>query len=108
MNMNATLIGQSIAFRLLCVVLHEIRVATFEWQRLKSAKRKLKTVWQLQIKLRKTFELAREEATAKLKEAKAQASQISSSQAKKRAAQLVDEETKRGHEEREKIMAQGH
>ena len=51
--------------------------------------------------------MARDKATAQLKEAKTQAAEIID-QAKKRATQLVDEETKRGHEEREKIMAQGH
>jgi len=55
----------------------------------------------------KDLQLAQNKATAQLKDAKSQAAEIIE-QAKKRASAIVDEETQRGHDEREKIIAQGH
>jgi len=55
----------------------------------------------------KDLQLAQDKATAQLKDAKSQAAEIIE-QAKKRASAIVDEETQRGHDEREKIIAQGH
>ena len=106
MNINATLIGQSIAFAFFvwfCMkyVWPPINAAIEERQK------KIEEGLAASDKAEKDLQLAREKATAQLKEAKAQAAEIIE-QAKKRATQLVDEETKRGHEEREKIMAQGH
>lgn len=106
MNMNATLIGQSIAFMFFvwfCMkyVWPQINAAIEERQK------KIEEGLAASDQAEKDLELAREKATAQLKEAKVQAAEIIE-QAKKRATQLVDEETQRGHEEREKIMAQGH
>lgn len=106
MNINATLIGQSIAF--IFFVWFCMRnvwppiIAAIE-----ARQRKIEEGLAASDKAEQDLQLAREKATAQLKEAKAQAAEIIE-QAKKRATQLVDEETKRGHEEREKIIAQGH
>lgn len=106
MNINATLIGQVIAF------------AVFVWfcmkyvwpPLLKAIEDRQKTIADglaASDRAEKDLALAREKATAELKDAKAQAADIIE-QAKKRALQIVDEETQRGHEERQKIIAQGH
>lgn len=106
MDINATLIGQSIAFFVFvwfCMkkVWPPILAAIEERQQ------KIEEGLAASDQAEKDLQLARDKATSQLKEAKAQAAEIID-QAKKRAAQLVDEETRRGHEEREKIMAQGH
>lgn len=106
MEINATLFGQSIAF------------VFFVWFCMKKVwPPLLAAIEERQAKIEeglaasdqaeKDLQLARDKATAQLKEAKAQAAEIID-QAKKRATVLVDEETKRGHDEREKIIAQGH
>ena len=105
MNINATLIGQVIAF------------AVFVWfcmkyvwpPLLKAIEDRQKTIADglaASDRAEKDLQLAQEKASAELKDAKAQAADIIE-QAKKRALQIVDEETQRGHEEREKIIAQG-
>lgn len=106
MNMNATLIGQSIAFFFFVWFCMK-----YVWPPLVAAieerQKKIEEGLAASDQAEKDLQLARDKATAQLKEAKAEAAEIID-QAKKRASQLVDEETKRGHEEREKIMAQGH
>lgn len=106
MNMNATLIGQSIAF-----IFFVWFCMKYVWPPINAAieerQKKIEEGLAASDQAEKDLELAREKATAKLKEAKAQAAEIID-QAKKRATQLVEEETKRGHAERENIMKQGH
>ncbi|MCC2616944.1 F0F1 ATP synthase subunit B [Aestuariibacter halophilus] len=106
MNINATLIGQLIAFAVFVGFCMK-----FVWPPLLEAiEKRQKDIADGLAKSergQKELELAQEKATEQLKEAKAQAAEIIE-QAKKRASQIVDEETQRGHDEREKIIAQGH
>lgn len=106
MEINATLIGQSIAF-IVFVFFCMKKVWPPILSAIEERQKKIEEGLAASDQAEKDLQLARDKATAKLKEAKAQAAEIID-QAKKRATQLVDEETKRGHEEREKIMAQGH
>jgi F-type H+-transporting ATPase subunit b len=105
-DINATLIGESIAF-IVFVYFCMKKVWPPILSAIEERQKKIEQGLAASDQAEKDLQLAREKATAKLKEAKAQAAEIID-QAKKRAAQLVDEETKRGHQEREKIMAQGH
>ena len=106
MNINATLIGQLIAF-----VVFVGFCMKYVWPPLMEAieKRQKEIADGLANAERgqKELELAQDKATEQLRDAKAQAAEIIE-QAKKRASQIVDEETQRGHDEREKIIAQGH
>ena len=106
MDINATLIGQSIAF-MFFVYFCMKKVWPPILGAIEERQAKIEQGLAASDQAEKDLQLARDKATAKLKEAKAEAAEIID-QAKKRATQLVDEETKRGHEEREKIMAQGH
>lgn len=105
MNINATLIGQLIAFTVFVWFCMK-----YVWPPLLGAieKRQKEIADGLAKSERgqKELELAQNKATEQLKEAKSQAAEIIE-QAKKRAAQIVDEETQKGHAEREKIIAQG-
>ena len=105
MNINATLIGQLIAFAVFVWFYMK-----FVWPPLMEAieKRQKEIADGLAKSERgqKELELAQEKATEQLKEAKTQAAEIIE-QAKKRASQIVDEETQKGHAERENIIAQG-
>lgn len=106
MNINATLIGQLIAFAIFVIFCMK-----YVWPPLMAAiEERQKTIADGLAdaeRAGKDLELAQEEATAKLRDAKQQAADIIE-QAKKRANQLVDEETQRGHAEREKIINQGY
>lgn len=106
MDINATLIGQSIAF-FVFVFFCMKKVWPPILNAIEERQQKIEQGLAASDQAEKDLQLARDKATAQLKEAKMQAAEIID-QAKKRASQLVDEETKRGHEEREKIMAQGH
>jgi F-type H+-transporting ATPase subunit b len=105
-NINATLIGQAIAFAVFVWFCMK-----FVWPPLLGAieERQKKIADGLEASDRAEQDLADAQAQAaeQLKEAKAQAADIIE-QAKKRANVLVDEETQRGHSEREKIIAQGY
>ena len=105
MNVNATLIGQLIAFAVFVWFCMK-----FVWPPLMEAieKRQKEIADGLAKSERgqKELELAQSKATDQLKEAKTQAAEIIE-QAKKRASQIVDEETQKGHAERENIIAQG-
>lgn len=105
MNINATLIGQTIAFAAFVIFCMK-----FVWPPLLAAiEARQKTIADglaASDKAEKDLAQAREQATSELQDAKAQAADIIE-QAKKRALQIVDEETQRGHDEREKIIAQG-
>ncbi|MDM7859327.1 F0F1 ATP synthase subunit B [Alteromonas sp. ASW11-36] len=106
MNINATLIGQLIAFAVFVIFCMK-----YVWPPLMAAiEARQKTIADGLAdaeRAGKDLELAQEKATAQLREAKQQAAEIIE-QAKKRANQLVDEETQRGHAEREKIINQGY
>lgn len=106
MNINVTLIGQSIAF-----VVFVIFCMKFVWPPLINAieERQKKIADGLAASERgeKDLEDARAKADEELKAAKTQAAELIE-QAKKRAAALVDEETQRGNAEREKIIASGY
>lgn len=104
--MNATLIGQLIAFAVFVVFCMK-----YVWPPLMAAiEERQKTIADglaASERAEKDLELAQEKATTQLRDAKQQAAEIVE-QAKKRANQLVDEETQRGHAEREKIIASGY
>ncbi|MFC3122047.1 F0F1 ATP synthase subunit B [Agaribacter flavus] len=106
MSINATLIGQLIAFAVFVYFCMKM-----VWPPLMAAiEDRQKTIADglaAGERAEKDLELAQAKATEQLKDAKAQAAEIIE-QAKKRANQLIDEETQRGHAEREKIIAQGH
>lgn len=105
MNINATLLGQAIAF------------AIFVWFCMKyvwpplldaiEARQKLIADGLTQAeRAGKDLELAQAKATDKLKEAKVQAAEIID-QANKRRTQIVEEAKTEGEVERDKIIAQG-
>lgn len=104
--MNATLIGQLIAFAVFVAFCMK-----YVWPPLMAAiEARQKTIADglaASERAEKDLELAQQKATEQLREAKQQAAEIVE-QAKKRANQLVDEETQRGHAEREKIIASGY
>lgn len=106
MNINATLIGQLIAFAVFVWFCMK-----YVWPPLLAAieerQKKIADGLEASERAEKDLELAQQKAAEKLKEAKAQAAEIVE-QAKKRANQLVDEETQKGHAEREKIIASGY
>ena len=103
MNINATLIGQTIAF------------AFFVWfcmkyvwpplmQGLNDRQKKIADGLIAAEKAGKDLDLAREKATARLREAKAEAQQIID-QANKRANQIVDEAKQQAHDEGARLKA---
>ncbi|KXI30042.1 F0F1 ATP synthase subunit B [Paraglaciecola hydrolytica] len=106
MNINATLLGELIAF-----IFFVWFCMKFVWPPIMGAieERQQKIADGLAASERgeQDLELAQQKATDQLKEAKTQAAEIIE-QAKKRGSQIVDEETQRGHSEREKIIAQGY
>lgn len=106
MNINATLLGELIAF-----VFFVWFCMKYVWPPIIGAieERQQKIADGLAASERgeKDLELAQAKATDQLKEAKTQAADIIE-QAKKRGSVIVDEETQRGHSEREKIIAQGY
>ncbi|ALO43848.1 F0F1 ATP synthase subunit B [Pseudoalteromonas sp. SS15] len=106
MNLNATLIGELIAFTVFVLFCMK-----YVWPPLNGAiearQKKIEDGLAATDKAEQELEVARKQAAEQLKEAKAQAADIVE-QAKKRAALIVDEETTRGQQEREKIIAQGH
>ncbi len=106
MNINATLLGEMIAF-----IVFVLFCMKYVWPPIMGAieerQKKIADGLEASERAEKDLELAQEKATEQLKEAKSQAAEIIE-QAKKRANQLVDEETQKGHAEREKIIAQGY
>lgn len=105
MNINATLLGELIAF-----IVFVWFCMKYVWPPIMNAieerQKKIADGLAASDRAEKDLQLAQEKATAQLKEAKSQAADIIE-QAKKRASQIIDEETHRGHQEREKIIAQG-
>jgi F-type H+-transporting ATPase subunit b len=106
LNINATLLGELIAF-----IVFVLFCMKYVWPPLMTAieerQKKIEDGLAASDRAEKDLQLAQDRATAQLKEAKSQAAEIIE-QAKKRASAIVDEETQRGHDEREKIIAQGH
>jgi len=105
MNINATLIGQAIAF------------AVFVWfcmkyvwppllDAIEARQKKIADGLTQAERAGKDLELAQAKATDKLKEAKVQAAEIID-QANKRRTQIVEEAKTEGETERNKIIAQG-
>ncbi|WP_088329300.1 F0F1 ATP synthase subunit B [Lacimicrobium sp. SS2-24] len=105
MNLNATLIGELIAFAVFVLFCMK-----FVWPPLMSAieerQKKIADGLAASERADKDLQIAQEKAKEQLKEAKHQAAEIIE-QAKKRAAEIVDSETQRAHQEREKIVAAG-
>ena len=106
MNINATLIGQSIAFAVFVWFCMK-----FVWppiiKAIEERQKKIADGLNAGERAQKDLEKAQQEIAEQLKEAKQQAAEIIE-QSKKRGAKIVEEETQRGHEEREKIVASGH
>jgi F-type H+-transporting ATPase subunit b len=104
-NINATLLGETIAF-----VFFVWFTMKYVWPPLNAAieerQNKIADGLAAGERAEKDLQLAQDKAKEQLKEAKVQAAEIIE-QAKKRATQIVDEETQKGHDEREKIIAQG-
>ncbi|AGH79978.1 ATP synthase F0 subunit B [Psychromonas sp. CNPT3] len=105
MNINATLLGQAIAF-----IMFVWFCMKFVWPPLLDAieaRQKLIADGLTQAeRAGKDLQLAQAKATDKLKEAKVQAAEIID-QANKRRAQIVDEAKTEGETERQKIITQG-
>jgi len=105
-NVNATLIGQLIAFMFFVVFCMK-----YVWppliQAIEKRQQEIADGLAASMQGEKALEIAQEKVTDQLNDAKGQAADIIE-QAKKRGSTIVDEETQRGHSEREKIIAQGH
>lgn len=106
MNINATILGELIAF-----VVFVIFCMKFVWPPIMAAiEARQATIADglaASDRAAKDLELAQEKATAQLKEAKAQAAGIIDA-AKKRETQLVEEAAEKAQAEKEKILAAGH
>ena len=106
MNINATLIGELIAF-----IFFVWFCMKYVWPPIMGAieerQQKIADGLAASEEGEKALEVAQGQVADQLKDAKAQAAEIIE-QAKKRSTQIVDEETQRGHSEREKIIAQGY
>ncbi|RUO19143.1 F0F1 ATP synthase subunit B [Aliidiomarina haloalkalitolerans] len=106
MDINFTLIGQSIAFAFFVWF-----TMKFVWPPLNNAieerQKKIADGLAASEQANQDLEVARAKADEELKAAKLQAAELID-QAKKRAAKLVEDETQRGHAEREKIIASGY
>ncbi|EKE83341.1 F0F1 ATP synthase subunit B [Idiomarina xiamenensis] len=106
MDINATLIGQTIAF-----IVFVWFCMKFVWPPIINAieerQKKIADGLSAGERAQKDYEKAQQEIAEQLKEAKQQAAEIIE-QAKKRGNTIVEEEIQRGHEEREKVVAAGH
>ena len=106
MNINATLIGQLIAF-----IVFVWFCMKYVWPPLLGAieerQKKIADGLEASERAEKDLELAQQKATDQLKDAKAQAAEIVE-QAKKRASQLEESEKQKAYSEREKIIASGY
>jgi F-type H+-transporting ATPase subunit b len=106
MNVNATFIGEMIAF-----VVFVIFCMKYVWPpiigAIEARQATIADGLAASDRAAKDLELAQEKATAQLKEAKAQAAEIIEA-AKKRDAQIVEEAAVKAQAEKEKILAAGH
>ena len=105
MNINATLLGQAVAFFIFVVFCMK-----YVWPPLMAAiearQKEIADGLSSAERAKKDLDLAKANATDQLKEAKLQAAEIIE-QANKRKAQIIDEAAAGAHSEREKILAQG-
>lgn len=103
MNINATLIGQAIAFALFVYF-----CLRFVWppivNALREREKQIADGLESASRAEKDLELARKNATDKIREAKEQASEMVA-HANKRAAGIIDEARDQANEERAKILA---
>jgi len=106
MNINATLIGELIAF-----VVFVMFCMKFVWPPIMGAiegrQKEIADGLAASDRAAKDLELAQESATAQLKEAKAQAASIVDA-AKKHEAKIIEEAAAKAQAEKEKILAAGH
>ncbi|OIN13884.1 F0F1 ATP synthase subunit B [Oceanisphaera psychrotolerans] len=104
MNMNATILGQTIAF-----ILFVWFCMKFVWPpimaAIESRQKEIAEGLSSAERAKKDLALAQNNATEQLKEAKLQSAQIVE-QANKRKAQIVEDATREAQAEREKILAQ--
>ncbi|EAS62860.1 MULTISPECIES: F0F1 ATP synthase subunit B [Photobacterium] len=105
MNMNATLLGQAIAFFLFVVFCMK-----YVWppimEAIEERQKKIADGLAAADRAAKDLDLAQANASDQLKEAKRAASELIE-QANKRKAQIIDEAKTEAQTEREKILAQG-
>ncbi|ALP40042.1 F0F1 ATP synthase subunit B [Aeromonas schubertii] len=105
MDINATLLGQTVAF-----IIFVWCCMKFVWPPLMAAiearQKAIADGLSSAERAKKDLELAQANASDRLKEAKQQASEIIE-QANKRKAQIIDEATTAAQAEREKILTQG-
>ena len=105
MNINATLIGQAIAFFMFVVFCMK-----YVWpplmQAIEERQKKIADGLAAADRAAKDLDLAQANASDQLKEAKRAASELIE-QANKRKAQIIDEAKAEAQTEREKILAQG-
>ena len=106
MNLNATLVGQTIAFAVFVIFCMK-----YVWPPLMSAiedrQKKIADGLASAERATKDLELAQNKASDQLKDAKGQAAEIVD-MANKRKAQIVDEAKTEATAERDKIIAQGY
>ncbi len=106
MNINATLIGELIAF-----VVFVMFCMKYVWPpiigAIEARQKDIADGLAASDRAAKDLELAQEKATAQLKEAKAQATSIIDA-AKKHEAKIVDEAAGKAQVEKERILASGH
>lgn len=104
MNMNATILGQTIAF-----ILFVWFCMKFVWPpimaAIESRQKEIAEGLSSADRAKKDLALAQNNATEQLKEAKLQSAQIVE-QANKRKAQIIEDATREAQAEREKILAQ--
>jgi F-type H+-transporting ATPase subunit b len=102
-NINATLIGQAIAFAMFVYF-----CLRFVWppivNALREREKQIADGLESASRAEKDLELARKNATEKIREAKEQASELVA-HANKRAAGIIDEARDQANEERSKILA---
>jgi F-type H+-transporting ATPase subunit b len=105
-NLNATLIGELIAF-----VVFVWFCMKYVWPPLNDAiearQKKIADGLAASDRAANDLELAQEKATAQLRQAKSQAAEIIEA-AKKRETQIVEEAVVKAQAEKEKILAKGH
>ncbi|MCG8508229.1 MAG: F0F1 ATP synthase subunit B [Rhodospirillales bacterium] len=106
MNLNATLIGQSIAFLFFLWFCKQYVWPLFAAV-MEERKKKIADGLEAAARAEKDLELAQAKSTEQLKEAKAEAAGIID-QANKRAAQIVDEAKEQAREEGQRIIAGAH
>ncbi|MEI6895834.1 MAG: F0F1 ATP synthase subunit B [Colwellia sp.] len=106
MNINATIIGQLIAF-----VVFVIFCMKFVWPPIMAAiearQASIADGLAASDRAAKELDLAQDSATAQLKQAKVEAASIIDA-AKKHEAKIVEEAAGKGHAEKERILAAGH